>query len=361
MDITELLTFAVKEGASDAHLSSGEPPMLRIHGDIKRVEHPPLTRDEVHTMAFDVMNDAQRRVFQEKLEIDFSYELGNVARFRVNVFLTRRGEAAVFRVIPSRIVTLDELGMPPVLTELCKRERGLVLVTGPTGCGKSTTLAAMVHHINESENVTIITIEDPIEFVHQSKRALVNQREVGVHTHSFANALRGALREDPDVILVGEMRDLETISLALTASETGQLVFATLHTSSAPKTVDRVIDAFPSEQQNQVRTMLSESLLAVITQTLCKRKTGGRAAALEILVGVPAVRNLIREGKIHQLPSVMQTGQRQGMQTLDMALQDLVTRGVVTKEEAQQKATNPQVFGAPAVGTNLASAVSSRS
>jgi twitching motility protein PilT len=361
MDITELLTFAVKEGASDAHLSSGEPPMLRINGDIKRVDHPALSRDEVHAMAFDVMNDAQRRTFQEKLEIDFSFELGEVARFRVNVFLTRRGEAAVFRVIPSRIVTLDELGMPPVLKELCKRERGLVLVTGPTGCGKSTTLAAMVHHINESENVTIITIEDPIEFVHQSKRALVNQREVGVHTHSFANALRGALREDPDVILVGEMRDLETISLALTAAETGQLVFATLHTSSAPKTVDRVIDAFPSDQQNQVRTMLSESLLAVITQTLCKRKTGGRAAALEILVGVPAVRNLIREGKIHQLPSVMQTGQRQGMQTLDMALQDLVTRGVVTKEEAQQKATNPQVFGAPAVGTNLATAAGSRS
>jgi twitching motility protein PilT len=361
MDITELLTFAVKEGASDAHLSSGEPPMLRINGDIKRVEHPPLTRDQVHTMAFDVMNDAQRRIFQEKLEIDFSFELGEVARFRVNVFLTRRGEAAVFRVIPSRIVTLEELGMPPVVKELCKRDRGLVLVTGPTGCGKSTTLAAMVHNINETEEVTIITIEDPIEFVHQSRRALVNQREVGMHTHSFANALRGALREDPDVILVGEMRDLETIALALTAAETGQLVFATLHTSSAPKTVDRVIDAFPSEQQNQVRTMLSESLLAVITQTLCKRKTGGRVAALEILVGVPAVRNLIREGKIHQLPSVMQTGQRQGMQTLDMALQDLVVRGMITKEEAQLKAANPQLFGAAAVGTSLASAAGARS
>jgi twitching motility protein PilT len=361
MDITELLTFAVKEGASDAHLSSGEPPMLRIHGDIKRVEHPPLTRDQVHTMAFDVMNDAQRRIFQEKLEIDFSFELGEVARFRVNVFLTRRGEAAVFRVIPGQIVTLDGLGMPPILKELCKRDRGLVLVTGPTGCGKSTTLAAMVHHINETEEVTIITIEDPIEFVHESRRALVNQREVGMHTHSFANALRGALREDPDVILVGEMRDLETIALALTAAETGQLVFATLHTSSAPKTVDRVIDAFPSEQQNQVRTMLSESLLAVITQTLCKGKTGGRVAALEVLVGVPAVRNLIREGKIHQLPSVMQTGQRQGMQTLDMALQDLVVRGMITKEEAQLKAANPQLFGASAVGTNLASAAGSRS
>ncbi|HSD11155.1 MAG TPA: type IV pilus twitching motility protein PilT [Candidatus Binatia bacterium] len=361
MNITELLAFAVKEGASDAHLSSGEPPMLRIHGDIKRVDHPALTRDEVHTMAFDVMNDAQRRIFQEKLDIDFSFELGDVARFRVNVFLTRRGEAAVFRVIPSQIVTLDELAMPPVLKDICKRERGFVLVTGPTGCGKSTTLAAMIHHINETEEVTIITIEDPIEFVHQSKKALINQREVGMHTHSFANALRGALREDPDVILVGEMRDLETIALALTAAETGQLVFATLHTSSAPKTVDRVIDAFPSEQQNQVRTMLSESLLAVITQTLCKRKGGGRVAALEILVGVPAVRNLIREGKIHQLPSVMQTGQRQGMQTLDMALQDLVARGLITKEEAQLKAANPQLFGAPAVGTSLAGATGVRS
>jgi twitching motility protein PilT len=360
VNITELLSFAVKEGASDVHLSSGEPPMLRIHGDIKRVDHPPLTRDEVHTMAFDVMNDAQRRIFQEKLDIDFSFELGDVARFRVNVFLTRRGEAAVFRVIPSHIVTLDDLGMPPALKDICKRERGFVLVTGPTGCGKSTTLAAMVDYINETEEATIITIEDPIEFVHRSKKALVNQREVGMHTQSFANALRGALREDPDVILVGEMRDLETISLALTAAETGQLVFATLHTSSAPKTVDRVIDAFPSEQQNQVRTMLSESLLAVITQTLCKRKTGGRVAALEVLVGVPAVRNLIREGKIHQLPSVMQTGQKQGMQTLDMALQDLLAKGQITREEAQLKSNNPQLFGAPVVGVSLSSASSNR-
>ena len=356
MDITQLLTFAARQGASDVHLSSGEPPMLRIHGDIKRIEHPALSRDEVHTMAFDVMNDAQRRIFQEKLDIDFSFELGEIARFRVNVFLTRRGEAAVFRVIPSDIVTLDQLAMPPILKDLCGRERGLVLVTGPTGCGKSTTLAAMIHHINDNEDVTIITIEDPIEFVHNSRKSLVNQRKVGLHTQSFANALRGALREAPDVILVGEMRDLETISLALTAAETGQLVFATLHTSSAPKSVDRIIDAFPTAQQNQVRTMFSESLQAVITQSLCKKKGGGRIAACEILMGVPAVRNLIREAKIHQLPSVMQTGQKQGMQTLDMALQDLVARGLITREEAQQKSSNPQLFGAAAVGTNLAGA-----
>jgi len=353
VDITQLLGFAVSQGASDLHLSSGEPPMLRIHGDIKRLDEPALTRDDVHVMAFDVMGDAQRRAFQEKLEIDFSFELGEIARFRVNVFTTRRGEAAVFRVIPSKIVTLDELGMPPILKDLCKRERGLVLCTGPTGSGKSTTLAAMVDYINETRDVSIITIEDPIEFVHQSKKALVNQREVGVHTQSFANALRGSLREDPDVVLVGEMRDLETIALALTAAETGQLVFATLHTSSAPKTVDRIIDAFPAEQQNQVRTMLAESLVGVITQCLCKKKPTGRVAACEILIGVPAVRNLIREGKIHQLPSVMQTGQKQGMQTLDMSLQDLVARGLITREEAQQKATNAQLFGAPSVGASL--------
>jgi twitching motility protein PilT len=356
VDVTELLTFAVQSGASDLHLSSGEPPMLRLNGDIKRIDHAALSADEVHNMAFDVMGDSQRRVFQERHDIDFSFELGDVARFRVNVFLTRRGEAAVFRVIPSKIVTLDELSMPPVLKEICKRERGIVLCTGPTGSGKSTTLAAMVDFINETQDVSIITIEDPIEFVHRSKRGLVNQREIGMHTQSFANALRGALREDPDVILVGEMRDLETISLALTAAETGQLVFATLHTSSAPKTIDRVIDAFPSEQQNQVRTMLSESLQAIITQSLCKKKGGGRIAACEVLMGVPAARNLIREAKIHQLPSVMQTGQKQGMQTLDMALQDLVARGLITREEAQAKSSNPQLFGAAAVGTSLVGA-----
>jgi len=356
MDITQLLTFAVKEGASDLHLSSGEPPMVRIHGDIKRLEHPALTREQVHAMAYDVMSDNHRKIFQERLDIDFSFELGDLARFRVNVFMQRKGEGAVFRTIPNKVITLDELAMPPILKEVCKKERGLVLLTGPTGSGKSTTLAAMVDHINENWDCHILTVEDPIEFVHEPKKSLINQREVGLHTQSFANALRSALREDPDVILVGEMRDLETISLALTAAETGHLVFGTLHTSSAPKTVDRIIDAFPAGQQNQVRAMFSESLEAIVTQTLCKKKGGGRIAACEILVGVPAVRNLIREGKIHQIPSTMQTGQKQGMQTLDMSLQDLVVRGVVTKEEAAAKSSNPQLFGASAVGTGLSGA-----
>jgi twitching motility protein PilT len=356
MDITQLLSFASQQGASDLHLSSGEPPMVRIHGDIKRLDQPPLSREEVHTMAYDVMNDTQRKIFQEKLDIDFSFELGEVARFRVNVFMQRKGEGAVFRTIPTQVVTLDELGMAPILKEVCKKERGLVLLTGPTGSGKSTTLAAMVDHINENYDCHILTVEDPIEFVHQPKKSLINQREVGAHTQSFAAALRSALREDPDVILVGEMRDLETISLALTAAETGHLVFGTLHTSSAPKTVDRIIDAFPAAQQNQVRAMFSESLEAIVTQTLCKKKTGGRVAACEILVGVPAVRNLIREGKIHQIPSTMQTGQKLGMQTLDMSLQDLVARGVITKEEAASRSSNPQMFGAAAVGSSLSGA-----
>ena len=330
--------------------------MVRIHGDIKRLDQPPLSREEVHTMAYDVMNDTQRKIFQEKLDIDFSFELGEVARFRVNVFMQRKGEGAVFRTIPTQVVTLDELGMAPILKEVCKKERGLVLLTGPTGSGKSTTLAAMVDHINENYDCHILTVEDPIEFVHQPKKSLINQREVGAHTQSFSAALRSALREDPDVILVGEMRDLETISLALTAAETGHLVFGTLHTSSAPKTVDRIIDAFPAAQQNQVRAMFSESLEAIVTQTLCKKKTGGRVAACEILVGVPAVRNLIREGKIHQIPSTMQTGQKLGMQTLDMSLQDLVARGVITKEEAASRSSNPQMFGAATVGSSLSGA-----
>lgn len=345
MDITQLLTFAHREGASDVHLSSGEPPMVRLHGDMKRIEHPPLSAEEVHAMVFDIMTDAIRKQFQETNDVDFSFELGEVARFRVNVFRTRKGEAAVFRTIPTKVMSIDELGLPPVFKDICQKEKGLVLVTGPTGSGKSTTLAAMIDFINETYEGHILTIEDPIEFVHRSKKCLVNQREVGPHTMSFNAALRGALREDPDVILVGEMRDLETISLALTAAETGHLVFATVHTSSAPKTVDRIIDVFPAAQQGQIRAMFAESIQAIITQTLVKKRAGGRIAALEILIGTPAVRNLIRENKIHQLPSALQTGQAWGMQTLDMALLDLVARGLVTKEEAQSRTLTPNLFG----------------
>ncbi|MBX3026718.1 type IV pilus twitching motility protein PilT [bacterium] len=349
MDITELLTFAHRSGASDCHLTSAEPPRLRINGDMKKLEYPPLSPEEVHNMVFDIMSDSLRRQFQETNDVDFSFELGDLARFRVNVFRGRRGEGAVFRTIPTKVMTVEDLGLPPILKEICDKEKGLVLVTGPTGSGKSTTLAAMIDYINESFEGHILTIEDPIEFVHHSKKCLINQREVGPHTMSFTNALRGALREDPDVILVGEMRDLETISLALTAAETGHLVFGTLHTSSAPKTVDRIIDVFPAAQQEQIRIMFSESIQAVITQTLLKKRAGGRVAALEILMGTPAVRNLIREGKIHQIPSAMQTGQKVGMQTLDMALIDLVRRNVVTAEEAQYRTLTPNLFASNAV------------
>jgi len=347
MDITELLTFAHKSGASDAHLTAGEPPRVRIHGDIKKLDHPALSAEDVHDMVFDIMSDGQRKVFQETNDLDFSFELGDLARFRVNVFRGRKGEGAVFRLIPTKVMTMEELGLPKILKDVCDREKGLVLVTGPTGSGKSTTLAAMIDYINEKDEGHILTIEDPIEFVHKSKKCLINQREVGVHTQSFSAALRGALREDPDVILVGEMRDLETISLALTAAETGHLVFGTLHTSSAPKTVDRIIDVFPPAQQEQVRIMFSESIQAVVTQTLLKKRSGGRAAALEILIGTAAVRNLIREGKVHQIPSAMQTGQKVGMQTLDMALQELVRRNVVAPDEAQSKTNTPNLFSQP--------------
>jgi twitching motility protein PilT len=345
MDITQLLAFGVEQGASDCHLSAGEPPMIRIHGDLKKLDHPPLTREEAHALVFDIMNDAQRKAFEETHECDFSFEMGAVARFRVNVFMQRKGEGAVFRTIPTKILTLEQLEMPAILKQLCDKEKGLILVTGPTGSGKSTTLAGMVDYLNESFEGHILTVEDPIEFVHQSKKCLVNQRELGPHTNSFANALRAALREDPDAILVGEMRDLETIQLALTAAETGHIVFGTLHTSSAPKTVDRIIDVFPPSQQAQIRAQFAESIEAVITQTLLKKKGGGRVAALEIMTGTTAVRNLVREGKIHQIPGTMQVSQKDGMQTMDMALQNLVSRGLVSKEEAQSKSANPNLFG----------------
>lgn len=344
MDITQLLTFAHQQGSSDLHISAGEPPMIRVHGDMKKIKVPALTAEQTHAMVYDIMADAHRKVFEATNDVDFSVDIGEMARFRVNVFRQRRGVGAVFRTIPTTILTLEELGMPPMLKRLTEYEKGLILVTGPTGSGKSTTLAGMVNLINETLEGHIITIEDPIEFVHPSKKCLVNQREIGPHTGSFNSALRAALREDPDIVLVGEMRDLETIQLALTAAETGHLVFGTLHTSSAPKTVDRIIDVFPANQQAQVRAMLAESLQAVITQTLCKKVGGGRIAALEILVGTPGVRNLIREAKIHQIPSAMQTGQNVGMQTLEMHLKDLVGRGVVSRETAIEKSGNNDLF-----------------
>lgn len=318
--------------------------MIRVHGDVKKVSAPALTLEAAQAMLYDIMNDHQRKVFEELSDIDFSMAIGDVARFRVNVFRQHRGMGAVFRKIPAKVLSLEQLGLPPILGEIARREKGLVLVTGPTGSGKSTTLAAMIDLINTEKEGHILTIEDPIEFVHETKKCLINQREVGPHTQSFANALRAALREDPDIILVGEMRDLETIQLALTAAETGHLVFGTLHTSSAPKTVDRIIDVFPPNQQAQVRAMFAESIQAVVTQTLCKKIGGGRVAALEVLIGTTAVRNLIREGKIHQIPSTMQTSQGVGMQTMDMALRDLVERGQITRTTAGEKSGNPELF-----------------
>jgi len=344
----ELLRETADLGASDLHLSAGLPPLMRIHGDLTRTEHPALSAAGVTALVNSIMSEEQRQTFQAEHEIDFACEVPGKGRFRVNAFVQSRGPGAVLRTIPTAIPTLESLNLPPVLKELCTRERGLVLVTGPTGSGKSTTLAAMVDLINQTWDAHILTVEDPIEFVHPPKRCLVNQREVGPHTRSFSNALRSALREDPDVILLGELRDLETMSLALTAAETGHLVFGTLHTSSAPKTIDRIIDVFPAGQQNQIRTMVSESLEAVVAQTLVKRKGGGRIAACEILIGAPAVRNLIREGKLHQIPSIMQTSQRLGMQTLDLALADLMKRGLI--EQCALPPRPPGLNGGAAAG-----------
>ncbi|MER2493604.1 type IV pilus twitching motility protein PilT [Catenovulum sediminis] len=344
MDITELLSFSVNHKASDLHLSAGVPPMIRVDGDVRKINIPALDHKQVHQLIYDIMNDKQRKEYEENWEADFSFEVPNLARFRVNAFVQNRGASAVFRTIPSEVLSLEDINAPEIFKELADKPRGLVLVTGPTGSGKSTTLAAMIDYINQNKHHHILTIEDPIEFVHKNKQSLINQREVHRDTKSFNNALRSALREDPDVILVGEMRDLETIRLAMTAAETGHLVFGTLHTTSAPKTIDRIVDVFPAAEKPMVRSMLSESLQAVISQTLLKRSGGGRVAAHEIMVGTPAIRNLIREDKVAQMYSAIQTGMGFGMQTMDQCLGDLVSRGIITRQAALAKAVNKQQF-----------------
>ena len=344
MDITELLAFSAKQGASDLHLSAGLPPMIRVDGDVRRINLPPMEHKEVHGLIYDIMNDKQRKDYEEFLETDFSFEVPGVARFRVNAFNQNRGAGAVFRTIPSKVLTMEDLGMGQVFKDISSVPRGLVLVTGPTGSGKSTTLAAMMDYINDTRYEHILTIEDPIEFVHESKKCLVNQREVHRDTLGFNEALRSALREDPDIILVGELRDLETIRLALTAAETGHLVFGTLHTTSAAKTIDRVVDVFPAEEKSMVRSMLSESLQAVISQTLMKKMGGGRIAAHEIMIGTAAIRKLIREDKIAQMYSAIQTGGSLGMQTLDQCLERLLQKGLISREAARAKAKMPDNF-----------------
>ncbi len=344
MDITELLAFSAKQGASDLHLSAGLPPMIRVDGDVRRINLPALEHKEVHSLVYDIMNDRQRKDFEEFLETDFSFEVPGVARFRVNAFNHNRGAGAVFRTIPSKVLTCDDLGMGQIFKDLALKPRGLVLVTGPTGSGKSTSLAAMLDYVNDNHYKHVLTVEDPIEFVHQSKKCLVNQREVHRDTLGFNEALRSALREDPDIILVGEMRDLETIRLALTAAETGHCVFGTLHTTSAAKTIDRIVDVFPAEEKSMVRSMLSESLQGVISQTLLKKKGGGRVACHEIMVGTPAIRNLIREDKVAQMYSAIQTGGAQGMTTMDQSLKSLLQKGLILPESAREKAKNPDQF-----------------
>jgi len=344
MDITELLAFSAKQGASDLHLSAGLPPMIRVDGDVRRINLPAMDHKDVHGLIYDIMNDRQRKDYEEFYETDFSFEIPGLARFRVNAFNQNRGAGAVFRTIPSKVLTMDDLGLGNTFKDISEMPRGIVLVTGPTGSGKSTTLAAMIDYINSTRYEHILTIEDPIEFVHESKKCLINQREVHRDTLGFSNALRSALREDPDIILVGEMRDLETIKLALEAAETGHLVFGTLHTQSAAKTIDRIVDVFPAAEKSMVRSMLSESLQAVISQTLMKKKGGGRCAAHEIMIGTSAIRNLIREDKVAQMYSAIQTGAGVGMQTLDQCLSNLVHSGLVEAHIAREKAKFPDNF-----------------
>ncbi|MBX2807892.1 MAG: type IV pilus twitching motility protein PilT [Cellvibrionaceae bacterium] len=344
MDITELLAFSAKQGASDLHLSAGLPPMIRIDGDIRRINLPAMDHKQVHSLIYEIMNDKQRKDYEEFLETDFSFEVPGVSRFRVNALNQNRGAAAVFRTIPSKVMSMEDLGLGQVFRDIVSVPRGLILVTGPTGSGKSTTLAALVDFLNDNKYHHILTIEDPIEFVHESKKCLINQREVHRDTHGFAQALRSALREDPDIILVGELRDLDTIRLALTAAETGHLVMGTLHTTSAAKTIDRIIDVFPAEEKGMVRSMLAESLEAVVSQTLLKKNTGGRVAAHEIMRGTPAIRNLIREDKVAQMYSAIQTGGAVGMQTMDQCLEDLVARHTVNRDIAREKAKMPENF-----------------
>lgn len=336
-ELKALLELCVRRNASDLHISAGTPPILRVNGDIQMLSKVDISSAQAKAMAYSIMDETQRKEFAYTLESDFSIGVDNLARFRVNVFKQRKGIGIVFRTIPSRVQTLEELEAPEILTTISEYRKGLVLVTGPTGSGKSTTLAAMVDHINKKFPYHILTIEDPIEFVHESRSSLINQREVHRDTQSFKAALRAALREDPDVILVGEMRDLETIRLALTAAETGHLVFATLHTTSAPKTIDRIVDVFPGEEKAMVRSMLSESLRAVVSQLLLKRETGGRVAAHEIMLATPAIKNLIREDKVAQMRSSIQTGAALGMQTMEQALAKLSEKGIITPEEAQSR------------------------
>ena len=333
MEIYELLSYMGEVNASDLHLSPYSPPIYRIDGELIKTKQEPLQPDDVHLLVFDIMGEDHRKKYEEELEIDFSAEFRGIGRFRINVFRSYFGDAVVFRAINDHSFTFEELGLPKVLKKLSLQDQGLILITGPTGCGKTTTLNTVIEYINTKKQSHIITIEDPIEFIHKSKKSLVTHREVGINTHSFANALRSALREDPDVIVVGEMRDMETTSLAITAAETGHLVFGTLHTMDAPHTIDRIIDQFPPIQQNQIRLMTSESILGVITQRLLKRKTGGRIAAFEILVGIPAVANLIREGKTYQLPSVIQTHGKIGMISMEQSIEKLYQDASITKEE----------------------------